>query len=67
MTPDNMPFAEVLKGLRHAVTTAMNDDVSESGTTARKRHVERLDAMLAAAELIEELEALSSRAEVRPK
>jgi len=61
MTPDNMPFAEVLKRLRHAVTTASNDDVSEAGTTARKRHVERLDAMLVAAEHIEKLEEALDR------
>ncbi len=40
--------------LRRAVTTAMNDDLSEVGTEKRKRHCDRLDAMSAAAAFLED-------------
>jgi hypothetical protein len=47
--------------LRHAATTASNDDYSKPGTEARRRHVERVDAMLAGADEIERLETELSR------
>lgn len=43
--------------LRHAITTASNDDYSEAGSDKRKRHTDRLDAM---AEAIAEIERLRS-------
>lgn len=46
--------ADLGKRLRHAITTAMNDDLSEVGTDKRKRHCDRLDVMSAAAAFLEE-------------
>lgn len=42
------------KRLRHAITTASNDDYSKVGTEERKRHMDRLDAMSAAAAFLED-------------
>jgi len=46
--------ADLGKRLRHAITTAMNDDMSEPGTEKRKRLSDRLDAMSAAAAFLED-------------
>lgn len=46
--------ADLGRRLRHAVTTAMNDDLSELGSEKRKRHCDRLDVMSAAAAFLED-------------
>ena len=46
--------ADLGRRLRHAITTAMNDDYSELGSDKRKRHSDRLDAMSAAAAFLED-------------
>jgi hypothetical protein len=46
---------DIVERLRHAATTASNDDLSSEGTEDRRRHVERIDAMLAGADEIEKL------------
>jgi hypothetical protein len=46
---------DIVERLRHAATTASNDDLSSQGTEKRHRHVERIDAMLAGADEIEKL------------
>lgn len=46
--------ASLAGSLRHAVTTASNDDLTEAGTEKRQRHIERVDVMIAAAEFLEE-------------
>lgn len=40
--------------LRHAITTAMNDDESEVGTEKRKRHLDRVEAMSDASAFLED-------------
>lgn len=54
-TPLTTP-AELVTRLRHAATTAQNDDMSEPGTLKRTRHIDRVDAMLIAAEYLEGLQ-----------
>jgi hypothetical protein len=49
------PMMDIVERLRHAATTASNDDLSSQGTQKRSRHVERIDAMLAGADEIEKL------------
>jgi hypothetical protein len=46
--------ADLSRRLRYAITTAMNDDCSTVGTVGRTRHMDRLDAMSAAAEFLEQ-------------
>ena len=46
---------DIVERLRHAATTASNDDLSSLGTEKRRRHAERFDAMLAGADEIEKL------------
>lgn len=46
--------ADLGRRLRFAITTAMNDDLSEVGTEKRRRHSDRLDAMSAAAAFLED-------------
>jgi hypothetical protein len=50
MTPERL--REIIQSLERAVTTATNDDESYPGTSARRRHVERIDAMKAAIEFL---------------
>jgi len=44
----------VIELLRIAVLTASNDDVTELGTQARARHAQRIEAMEAAVEVLED-------------
>ena len=46
--------ADLGRRLRHAITTAMNDDESEVGTEKRKRHLDRVDVMSAASAFLED-------------
>ena len=46
--------ADIGRRMRHAITTAMNDDLSEVGTDKRKRHCDRLDVMSEAAAFLED-------------
>lgn len=46
--------ADLGKRLRHAIATAMNDDLSELGSEKRRRHSDRLDTMSAAAAFLED-------------
>lgn len=46
--------ADIGRRLRFAITTAMNDDLSEVGTEKRKRHCDRLDVMSEAAAFLED-------------
>lgn len=46
--------ADLGRRLRHAITTAMNDDYTEPGSDKRKRHCDRLDTMSAAAAFLED-------------
>lgn len=46
--------ADLGRKLRYAITTAMNDDLSEIGTEKRRRHSDRLDTMSAAAAFLED-------------
>lgn len=48
--------------LRHAIVTAMNDDITEVGTEKRKRHCDRLDAMSFAIDEIERLRGVLATA-----
>ena len=48
--------------LRHAITTMVNDDLSEPGTEKRARFVEQLAAMEAAAEALEEANQIRTAA-----
>lgn len=50
---------EVIDGLHRAITTAANDDMSEAGSELRKRHVQRMTAMMDAVETIEQLKAVT--------
>ena len=47
----------ICERLRHAITTASNDDYREAGADKRKRHVDRIDAMSDAIVEIERLRA----------
>lgn len=53
IAPDVLPSDELKRRLLHSITTAMNDDISKVGTDKRLRHMDRLDAMSAAAEFLE--------------
>lgn len=46
--------ASIAVALRHAATTATNDDLTELSSEKRHRHVDRVETMLAAAEFLEE-------------
>lgn len=48
--PPEPPRSALADKLVHAATTASNDDISEPMSDKRKRHVERVDAMLEAAD-----------------
>lgn len=50
-------MTDIVERLRHAFTTASNDDLSKPGTEARERHCARLDAMQEAAAEIARLRA----------
>jgi hypothetical protein len=45
---------DLARRLRHAITTAMNDDMSEPGTEKRKRAMDRFEAMSAAAAFLDD-------------
>lgn len=47
--------AAIAKALRHACITEINDDMSQRGSVNRARHIERVDAMIAAAEFLEQV------------
>jgi hypothetical protein len=51
--------ADLVKRLRHAITTATNDDLSAPGTDKRQRYVERIGAMY------EAIDALARADQVR--
>jgi len=53
--PVSDDVAGMIERLRHAATTASNDDESAIGTEKRRRHVERVDVMLEAAALLQSL------------
>lgn len=48
---------DIVERLRMAATTATNDDVTHPSSEKRKRHVARVDALLAGADEIERLRA----------
>jgi len=55
MTTHTKPLAE---RLRHASTTASNDDLSKPGTEKRQRHADRVAVMLEAADDLDAKDAL---------
>jgi hypothetical protein len=55
MITDTKPLAE---RLRHASTTASNDDLSKPGTEKRQRHADRVPVMLEAADALDAKDAL---------
>jgi hypothetical protein len=47
-----MNAADIVTRLRRSITTASNDDESKPGTEKRRRHIERMEAMNDAIDLI---------------
>ena len=50
--PSEEEVARLEKALRHAATTASNDDYTKAGSTERARHVARIMAILEAADAL---------------
>ena len=46
--------ADLHRRLQNAIVTAINDDLSDVGTEKRRRHLDRLDVMSAAAEFLQD-------------